>query len=115
MNNKALVYVACPYRGKTENETEQNFEIFLQVDAHLTREGYFTVSPLLKNLVCMTGDLPQTWDYWKEYSKVLMSRCDYLIVVMLEGWSTSEGINGEIALANELSIPIHYFDLQEIE
>lgn len=81
---------------------------FYFIDHQLMTHGIFTVSPLLKDPTVVEHGAPGTWDYWKDYSEVLLSRCDKMIVIMFEGWEQSVGLKAEIEIAKSLNIPIEY-------
>lgn len=104
-----LIYLAAPYSGTAE-EIEQRMEAFCAVDALLMRDGYFTVSPLLKHFTLKYADLPGTWEYWEDYSYQLMMQCKAMIIIKLPGWQESAGVAGEIAIANRLKVQIIYYD-----
>ena len=104
-----ISYLAAPYSG-TPEEISKRMEAFYLVDAELMRLGYFTVSPLLKHATLPYADLPGSWEYWKEYSEVLLSRCSEMIIIMIDGWPTSNGVLGEMALCAKYGIPIRYYD-----
>lgn len=53
---------------------------------------------------------PLGWDFWEEYDRVMISKCDKLIVLMLEGFETSKGVNNEIKIAEELNIPVEFME-----
>lgn len=55
-------------------------------------------------------EFPLTWDYWEEYSKLLLEKCNGLIVITVDGWQDSTGLAGEIKLANDMNIPVYYID-----
>lgn len=104
-----ISYLAAPYSG-TEEEINSRMEEFYRIDAELMSKGYFTVSPLLKHATLPYGNLPGNWDYWEEYSRALLSRCDEMIIITLSGWSTSNGVLGEMSICRELGIPFRFFD-----
>lgn len=106
--NDGLVYLAAPYSG-SDAEVKLRMQLFCLVDAQLSAEGRVTVSPLMKHFVLNhSNELGSDWNFWKRYSQVLLSRCQYMIVVMLDGWDTSVGVRAEIELAKELNIPVAY-------
>ena len=93
-----LIYLAAPYSGSKE-QIEYRMQEFCKVDALLMKDGYFTVSPLLKHFTLEYADLPGTWDFWSDYSYQLMMQCKAMIIIKLEGWEESAGVAVEIAIA----------------
>lgn len=104
-----MLYLAAPYSGSKE-QTAERMEKFCQVDAQLMKDGYFTVSPLLKHFTLEYADLPGSWEYWEDYAQELMNRCEAMIVIKLPGWEESKGVQGEIKMAVIAGKPIIYFD-----
>jgi hypothetical protein len=62
--------------------------------------------------------LPSTWAFWRGQDYAFLERCDELVVLMLDGWGESVGVQGEIGIAQELGKPIRFLspaDLQSSE
>lgn len=106
-----LVYLAAPYSDKDPDVKEQRIANFCLVDAKLSLNGYYTVSPLLKSLLFRyTTKVPSTWEFWQQYSEELLKPCKKMFVIMLDGWKESEGVQAEIELANKYNIEIEYIN-----
>ena len=106
-----LVYLAAPYSDKDPDVKEQRIANFCLVDAKLSLEGYYTVSPMLKSLLFRyTSKVPSTWEFWQGYGEEIIKACNKMFVIMLDGWEESEGVQGEIELANKYGIEIEYID-----
>ena len=105
-----LVYLAIPYSSDDPKEIEYRVEMLCKIDSLLMKQGVFTVSPVFKHFTLKYRNLPGNWTYWEKYSKNLMSKCDALYIIKLNGWKNSEGIREEIAEAKRLCIPIVYLD-----
>ncbi len=103
-----LIYLAAPYSSKDPKVTEERIRQFCRADANLSALGIATISPLLKHLVLQYEPLPGDWNYWKDYSETLLRKCDKMIVLMLDGWQESVGVQAEIELCQQLNIPIKY-------
>jgi len=110
----SLVYLAAPYSDKDKAVVEARMVLFCKVDAELSRKGIFTVSPLLKHLVLQHSILPSDWEYWRDYSISLLTKCDYMIVIMMDGWKESVGVQDEIKLCNLFDVPIKYINPEDI-
>lgn len=109
-----LVYLAAPYSDKDSDIMEHRLAMFCLVDAKLAMTGVHTVSPMFKAILFnYTDNVPKDWEFWKNHGSLLMSKCDKLIVVKLDGWDVSEGVLGEMELAKENGIPIEYLDYSE--
>jgi len=94
-----VIYLACPYTG----DTERNMEKFCRAVARMQKLGTFVISPLFMHFVLpYDPTLGKDWLSWQAYSRELLSRSDELHILCLDGWEKSEGIRGEIAMAEEL-------------
>lgn len=81
-----------------------------------TDDGMVLFSPIVHNHPLATvHDLPKTWDFWRKVDVTTLRRSDLLIVLKMPGWENSVGIQGEIDVAKNLSIPIVYIDIEKWE
>ncbi len=60
--------------------------------------------------IAEAGDLPKGWDYWGAYDRAILSCCNKIIVLKLDGWQESKGVQAEIAIAAEQGITIEYLE-----
>ena len=103
-----LVYLAAPYNHPDPAVTQARMEAFYIAAANLTNEGYHVVSPLLFHPIASRGLVGGDWKFWKEHAGALLTVCERLYVLTLEGWLDSEGVTSEIELARQLGLPITY-------
>lgn len=98
-----VIYVAGPYRAKTEWELIENIRRSEKAAIKLWQEGWAVICPhkntahfggLLNDESFLTGDL------------VILSRCD--AIYMCKGWAESAGAREELALAKNLNKDIIY-------
>lgn len=103
-----LAYLAAPYTG-TEEEMHIRFETVCRVAAKLFSRGQLVFSPISHTRhIALAGDLPHGWEFWNNYDSTMLLCCRKLIVLMLEGWRSSRGVQNEIALAKNLRMPIEF-------
>lgn len=107
-----LIYVASAYSDPDKQVVQLRMNKFAGMMAKLIENRLHPVSPLLNHYLdgVVTINFPLTWDWWEDYSKLLLSKCDHMIVITGPGWENSTGVKGEIALANEMNIPITFVD-----
>lgn len=104
-----LIYLATPYNHPDPEVRESRFKVACEVAAHFMRNGVHLFCPIAHtHPIAQAGDLPKGWDYWHDYDYTMLSACSELWVVEIDGWRDSEGIRGEIEIANELDMPIRY-------
>lgn len=116
-----IVYIAAPYTAKNSDGSEDKIKVAdrmrivsLCVEQFM-KQGLFVISPLLMHLVrTYTESLPGDWAYWSNYSKGLLTRCDYVIILTMEGWEESVGVTEEINIARAHDIEIYYADPKKI-
>lgn len=109
--NKPLIYLACPYSHDDRAVRLARFEAVNRVASALMREGLHIFSPISHtHPIAESGGLPCGWDYWAAYDRAVLSVSNKLIVLKLDGWQQSIGVNAEMQIANEMNIPIEYME-----
>lgn len=111
-----LIYLATPYNHPDSRVREERFDQACLIAAALMRDGVHLFCPIAHtHPIALQGNLPCGWDYWQEYDRLMLAACDELWIVQMDGWNRSEGIKGEIGIANELSKRIFYLDPATLE
>ncbi|MBI5346353.1 MAG: DUF1937 family protein [Chlamydiae bacterium] len=106
MKHVKLIYLACPYRDEDLNVRKKRCAAAHFVAAELSSQGHHVFSPLTHNeiLVDLTQNLPGA--HWLEFDLAILSICKKLLILKLEGWEDSKGVQVEIAFAKKNGIPI---------
>ncbi len=79
--------------------------------AILIKQGHFIYSPIVHfHPIACLHDLPRDVDFWWEFNKDMIERCDEFWVLTLPGWENSIGILKETELASELGKPVKIID-----
>jgi hypothetical protein len=93
-------------------------ERYLKIDkaaARLWKHGVMTYPPIALNARWnQYEEFQHTWDAWETFDKNLLERCDGLLVLMLDGWERSVGVQSEIDYARELNMPIGYVTYEDV-
>lgn len=105
-----LWYLASPYTDDDPAVMQARFERVCQAAAVLMQRGMLVFSPIAHCHSINRYGLPPTWDYWKQLDIALLSRCDGLLVLMLDGWKESRGVRAETYYAIEHDMPIEYLE-----
>jgi len=115
-NEKGLWYLAAPYSHKDDYIRYLRVLQINKVASHLFDEGYWIFSPIshthpIKE-VSAPGQIARdgSWEFWKEYDEYMLSLCDGIIVLMLDGYENSVGVTAEHKFARENNIPVLFFD-----
>lgn len=110
-NKGKLIYVASPYThpNRVVEET-RNISVAVAMGYIMNNHPELSFfSPICHtHPIATLCKLPGHWEYWKQYDEAMLSRCDEIWVLCLEGVEQSKGVNAEIQLAKELGIPIWY-------
>lgn len=111
-----LIYLACPYtEGEaTARKKWERFDAVNAVAGRLFRQGRMVFSPISHcHMIALTNKLPDDFEFWREYDRTMISKCDRMMVLKLDGWETSTGVWAEIDIANEYGIPVEYVTLED--
>jgi len=114
MTDSKLYYLASPYTHEDDNVRKERYETISKVGACLVSQGYHIFGPITESATYQKYgneigiDLEGGWDYWEQHDKLMLSKCDGLIVVMLEGWNKSTGVLAEIEFAKKFMLPVFY-------
>lgn len=96
-----IVYVAGPYRGKTESDVVRNIRNAEAVAIRIWQAGHIALCPH-KNTALFGGLCHD--GVWLKGDLEMLKRCDELVLV--DGWPGSPGTLQEVDIAVENNIPI---------
>jgi len=109
--SKSLVYLATPYSHDDHTVMHRRFEVVNGVAARLMKEGIHIYSPISHtHPIAVAGELPRGWDFWEKYDRAILAACCKVIVVRQDGWEQSRGVTAELAIAEELGLPVEFID-----
>ena len=105
-----LWYLASPYSHPDPAVREARFRQICEVSAHLMAGGVMLYAPIAHtHPIALAGALPTGWDFWREYDKLYLERCDGLLVCCMDGWQQSRGVQDEIAMMRDMRKRILHF------
>ena len=107
-----LVYVAMPYSHPNPDVIAERMEVFYKIAADLLLQGKMVISPVLNHSICKRYNVPSDYKFWGDYSRTLLSKCDEIVVLEMDGWTRSAGVIDEIATAKDLHIPIIFMKVK---
>jgi hypothetical protein len=102
-----ISYLACPYTHEHDYVQHRRYEQVTSVAAQLMSEGQCIYSPIT-SMHYLSRHLVRDGDFWLQHDLTILSRCDKLIVLQLDGWEQSVGLKMEIEFAKSAGIPIEY-------
>ena len=104
-----LIYVASPY-SSPNRAVEETRNINVAVAMGWLMNAYPELS--FFSPICHTHPiatlckLPGHWEYWKQYDEAMLSRCDEIWVLCLDGWQESKGVTTELELARGFNMVV---------
>lgn len=117
-----FAYLAIPYTSKNPdpeaNATERAARMvdFWKACAYLIDRGDHVVSPMtLEPALLAAPNMPYEWPFWKEYSLKMIGICSTLVVLMLDGWEESTGVEGEIKEAWAKDLVVEFLPMDVVE
>jgi hypothetical protein len=105
-----VIYLASPYTHPDPAVRAVRFRATCQTAAKLIREGQIVFAPIAHSHPMTEFGLPADWQFWERYDVEFLRRCSELVVLKLDGWRESRGVQAEIDLALEMDLPIRYLD-----
>lgn len=116
MKPPTLTYLASPYSHPDPEVMEHRWEETMEAAAKLASAGVFIFSPILHwHAVALKHDLPKDHVYWHDYNTFMLARCSSMLILTLDGWAMSKGVQAEIAYCNINHIPYSTHSLENIK
>ena len=103
-----MIYLASPYSHPEVMIRRQRFHAACRAAAALLASGLTVFSPIVHGHPLVDHGLPTDWPFWERFDRDHMTRCDEVVVLMLDGWRESVGVAAEIRIAGELGKPVRY-------
>jgi len=112
---RGLGYLASPYMHESKVMREARFKAVAYIGAQLMQRGHHFICPIsMCHPMSMSScSLPGDFEFWSEFDKNIISRCDHFIVVPLPGWTKSEGIKREFKIARAFGQEMYLVKLGE--
>lgn len=106
-----FIYLASPYSHPDTGIRESRFQAACKAAAALMLIGHNVFSPIAHShpIDLMFGNI-QSGAFWKSQDIPILRHASELRVLKLDGWEESSGIKWEIALAQQLHIPVTYME-----
>jgi hypothetical protein len=111
-----MKYLAVPYSHEDIFIKAMRADHADMIAAYLMKSGIYIFSPISSwHYIANKHVLPTNFEFWKNYNFSMLSHCDALLVITLDGWKESVGVKAEMDFAKKNGIPIHYVDPDTFE
>jgi hypothetical protein len=107
---REVIYLCSPYSDPNPAVREQRFQAACAVTAGLLRDGQMVYSPVVHGHPLVRYGLSTDWSFWERHDRLHLERCDEVVVLMLDGWRVSVGLQAELRHASVLGKPVRYLE-----
>jgi nucleoside 2-deoxyribosyltransferase len=107
------VYLAVPYTHPDPRVRADRFEVANRAAAALMRAGYCVFSPISHGHPISQCGVSGDWTRWESLDRRMLRQCEEVVVLTLDGWRDSRGVQAELAIAAALDLPVRYMSLAE--
>lgn len=102
-----MIYLASPYSHPDPFERTHRWSQALDATAELMRQRKIVYSPIVHcHHLAVIHALPSDWAFWRHYCLGMLKRANRLLVLTLDGWTDSTGVQAEIEFAKKRRLPI---------
>lgn len=104
-----LTYLASPYSDPDPGVRDQRFRAACRAAARLMLDGP-VFSPIAHSHPIEKygmADKPPH-EFWMRQDIAVLRHCERLVVLCLDGWDRSRGVNEEVHLAHRLGLTVEY-------
>lgn len=104
-----MIYLASPYSHSDSKVKAMRFRAACIAAGELIKQGLIVFSPIAHtHPIKMLSGLEGEWQQWKTFDEDIISRCEGLFVLKIDGWEESIGVQAEIEFAREQKIPVEH-------
>lgn len=105
-----LTYLACPYSHESELVKAYRVAQVNRAAARLLRGTGTVFSPISHSHGIAESDptLGSTWEFWEEKDLPFLDYATRVVVLTLDGWRESRGVQAEIKYAMDHGLPVYY-------
>lgn len=104
-----MIYVAAPFWHDDEKIRQARRQAAILYSERLFFKGKLFYSPLLYSE--RFAEKKQKENFWLSHGLKMVEVCTIMHVLCLDGWEKSSGIQGEVAKAEAMEIPIKYITM----
>jgi len=111
-----MLYLACPYSHPDETVQRQRYHQACRAAAKLMQAGVVVFSPLANSVPAVElGGLELDHAGFLNIDLQILRRCDEVLVLCVDGWQQSLGVQQELGEAIAFQKPVTMIEEKEIE
>jgi hypothetical protein len=102
-------YLASPYSHSDSRVMNERYQMTMKCAAWFLAGGTFVYSPIVHcHTMALVHDMPKDASFWMPYNYAMLERARSLIILTLDGWQDSRGIDLESEFARSHAIPLSF-------
>lgn len=104
-----MIYLASPYSHPDAAVRRRRFRAACRAAAAMLAKGLMVYSPIVHSTpiaACGLDDMDH--DFWMHVDRPYLEWCHMVMVLTLDGWRDSRGVNAEIAVARSMGKPVSF-------
>ncbi len=104
-----MIYLAAPYTSPDPAVRRRRFQASCKAAATMLSKGLMVFNPLAHSVpiaACGLDDMDH--DFWMHVDRPYLEWCDMVMVLTLDGWRDSRGVNAEISAARSMGKPVSF-------
>jgi hypothetical protein len=109
-----MIYLASPYSHPDPAVREARFQAACRATAELMRAGRVVFSPIAYTHPLTAFALPTDWAFWETCDRQFLQQCEEVVVLTLDGWQQSVGVQAEIRLAAKLAKSVSFLEPENL-
>lgn len=107
-----MLYLGQPYSDPDPLVREARYLAGRKAAAALAKTGLVIYAPIVHwHPTAVAEDMPTDFEFWMNNDLHVLGRCDVLLVLCLDGWRESRGLDIEMRFAHQNNIPMNYLML----
>ncbi len=108
LEGKEFVYLACPYAHDDKPVMEMRFRMANIIAGQLMQMGYFVFSPISHSHPIAENCNMDAVDheFWLQQDAAIFVHCEIMMILAIDGWRESYGVQREMEWAKSLDMPI---------
>lgn len=107
-------YLASPYTDENWEIRQARFMQACSATATLLERGRRVMSPIAHGHPIDQHSTSIPYDAWADLGLALLRGASKLVVLQLDGWESSRGVQEEIRWAAAWKIPVEYLKLEDL-